>query len=94
MVQDVVKEDLIRADPTKCVGCFRCALMCSFRFEQAFNPRYSRIKIVPADRSAVLGAPEVSFTDDCDGCGICVKACLYSVLTREKKKKPDKNLII
>jgi Fe-S-cluster-containing dehydrogenase component len=86
MVQKV-KEGPILAEPAKCVGCFRCALICSFRFEKAFNPRYAKIKIVPADRSIVLGMPEISFTDDCDGCGICIEACLYGALTREKATK-------
>ena len=87
MVQEGVKEGNILANPAKCVGCFRCALMCSLKFVKAFNPRYAKIKIVPADRSAVLGEPEISFTDDCDGCGICVKACLYGVLTRNKTRE-------
>jgi formate dehydrogenase beta subunit len=74
----------ILADPTKCVGCLRCAMMCSFRFEGAFHPGYGRIKIVPPDRSTPPGEPEISFSDDCDGCGICVRTCPYGALTREK----------
>jgi len=76
----------ILADPTKCVGCLRCALMCSFRFEGAFHPGYARIKIVPPDRSTPPGEPEIFFSDDCDGCGICVRTCSYGALTREKRR--------
>ena len=77
----------ILADQPKCVGCFRCALICSFRFEETFNPAYSKIRIVPPDRSTIPGEAEISFTDECDGRGICVRACTYGALTSEKMRK-------
>ena len=77
----------ILAEPAKCVGCLRCALMCSFRFEKAFNPTYAKIKIVSADRATPPGQPQISFTDDCDSCGICVRACTYGALVLEKSRE-------
>lgn len=85
MIQsETTKEAPILADPTTCVGCFRCALMCSYRFEKAFNPVYAKIRIVPADRSKMIGTPDISFDEACDGCGICIRACLYGVLVSNK----------
>lgn len=71
----------ISVDSAKCVGCLSCALSCSMRFEEGFNPNYAKIKIVPPDRSINIGVASISFTDECDSCGICVRACLYSALT-------------
>jgi ferredoxin len=75
----------ILVEPAKCTGCLRCALVCSFRFEKAFNPIYAKINVVAPDRSTVPGKSEISFTDGCDSCGICVRACLYGALTQEKR---------
>ena len=85
---------IIVVDPERCTGCFRCALMCSFRFEKGFNPGYARIRIVPAYRSAATGQVEITFTDDCDGCGVCVEACPWGVLARDKSEKAGKDMDI
>jgi len=77
----------IWADTVKCAGCLRCALSCGFRFNEAFNPIYGKIKIVPPDRSTQPGESEISFADDCDNCGICVRTCPYDVLTRDKPQR-------
>jgi len=75
----------IRADASKCAGCLICELHCSLRFEKAFNPAKAAIKIW-----RLVGAEneyEISFTDRCDNCGICVRYCSYDALTQEKKKR-------
>lgn len=76
----------ISVDVTRCVGCLSCALNCSMRFEGCFNPYYSKIHIVPPDRSENVGLASIAFTNDCDGCGICVRSCLYGALASNSKK--------
>jgi len=52
--------------------------------ESEFNPSKARVKISKAikpDGSLDVG---VSFTDDCDGCGVCAKYCAYEALSRVK----------
>lgn len=69
-------------DPTKCVGCLSCSLTCSIVHEGKFNPDSARIKVVQPDRSINLGEASISFTEECDNCGVCVTSCLYGTLKR------------
>ena len=73
----------IRVYPEKCTGCFVCKLRCSLRFEKAFKPGKAAIKV----RRLVGQENEfsISFTEECDNCGICARYCLYGALVGEKK---------
>ena len=74
----------IKVDASKCTGCLICELRCSLRFEKAFNPSKAQIRIrrlVGADNEY-----EISFTDECDNCGICARYCPYGALIQEKKR--------
>jgi len=74
----------IKADAARCTGCLICELRCSLRFEKAFNPSKAAIVI----RRLVKGDNEyeISFTDSCDNCGICVRYCPYGALAQGKKR--------
>ena len=75
------KSKAIIADPEKCNGCLTCELRCSFFHEKAFNPSKAMIKI-----RRLVGQEneyEISFTDECDDCGVCVRYCPYGALRRE-----------
>ena len=76
---------LIHADASRCAGCMTCMLRCSFRLDKMFNLAASRIQI-----KRLLGHTnefEITFTDECDNCGICVRYCPYGALTAQKVGK-------
>ncbi len=72
-------------DASKCSGCMTCMLRCSFRGDGAFNLATSRIQV-----KRLVNNPnefEITFNDECDTCGICVRYCPYGALTRQKVRK-------
>ena len=71
----------ITVDPAKCTGCRICQLRCSFRLEKAFGLSRARISI----RRLVNQDTEysISFTSECDACGICARYCPYGALVRQ-----------
>ena len=75
----------ITVNAASCTGCLICELRCSLRFEKAFNPSKAQIiirRLVGADNEY-----EISFTDRCDNCGICVRYCPYGALIQKRKKQ-------
>ena len=75
----------IVADVSQCAGCLTCMLRCSFHKEGEFNLSRSRIKV-----RKLVGAEnefEITFSPDCDACGVCAVYCPYDALTRRKVKE-------
>ena len=69
-------------DLDKCTGCLNCQLICSFTYNEIFNPALAHIKII---RTADDGKG-ASFTDDCLQCSICADYCVYGALSRMEGK--------
>ncbi|MEI7671042.1 MAG: FAD-dependent oxidoreductase, partial [Deltaproteobacteria bacterium] len=70
----------IVVEETKCASCFICQLVCSLRFEGAFDTSKAAIRILPhppGDANI-----RISFDDKCDGCGLCVRYCPFGALSR------------
>ena len=70
----------IIVDPSLCAGCRTCELRCSLKWEGAFVPAKSRVtilRLVDANHEF-----DITFSDECDGCGICAKYCPYGALKR------------
>ena len=71
----------ILVDPEHCSGCLRCALACSFFTspEREFNLSQSKITVVPGWEQ---GQFEIRLSEECTGCGICVKYCEFGALSQ------------
>ncbi len=72
----------IIVDSEKCQGCLICIMRCGFRFDKSFNPQASKITVIPY----LNRAPEISFAEECDRCGICVTHCPSGALSSENEK--------
>jgi formate dehydrogenase beta subunit len=76
----------IVVDAKKCRSCYVCQLVCSLRFEGAFNTSKAAISILPVMKSDGDVEIRISFEDKCDSCGLCVRYCPFDALTRGNGK--------
>ena len=76
---------VIVVDQTKCRRCLICQLVCSLRYHQALNPAKARIQIGLPARNVDECTTEITFTDECNDCGLCAVYCVYGALKRQKK---------
>ncbi|GAB4342030.1 MAG: hypothetical protein Kow0099_19210 [Candidatus Abyssubacteria bacterium] len=62
----------------KCTGCRNCQLICSFTYNDIFNPGLAHIQIerTPSDGKSAR------FTEDCLQCSICADYCIYGALEK------------
>jgi NADPH-dependent glutamate synthase beta subunit-like oxidoreductase len=72
----------IAVDEAKCRSCYVCQLVCSLRFEGAFDASRAAIAILPVVHSGGCVDVRIAFDDRCDGCGLCVRYCPFGALTR------------
>ena len=70
----------IVVDASRCQCCWICVMRCGLRFDKSINPKSAKIIVKP-----YYGFwPEISFTEDCDECGICVRHCPTRAIDFEK----------
>lgn len=67
----------IQTIPEVCSGCRTCQLACSSAWTRSYNPAQSRILIDDVDATKPVS---ITFTDECNDCGICVRYCFYGAL--------------
>lgn len=80
-----VMTDKIQTIPEICSGCRICLLACSSAWSHSYNPAQSRILIDDVDATKPVS---ITFTDECNDCGICVRYCFYGALKlREAEEK-------
>ncbi len=68
----------ILTKPEKCAGCWRCQLTCSWNFLGRFSPLEAWIKV---QRTGSGYDYQISFTEDCTNCGLCVESCSFGALS-------------
>lgn len=68
------------ADPTECVGCRICEIICGFHWEKVLNPKKARIRVRRVD-------PGLDVVISCRNCeeAWCVEACPEDALGRNRK---------
>ncbi len=71
----------IQVEPDNCTGCLQCQLNCSFGYTKIFNSSAARIIIN-------VSGPDcsISFTDQCNECGICADHCFYGALQKIERE--------
>ena len=66
----------VEVHPENCVGCMLCQMRCSLAYEKMINPLKARIVI----DYPITGKRGISFTDECEDCGLCAQMCTYGAL--------------
>jgi len=63
-----------------CTGCLRCQLACSELYTKAYNPAKARIRVELSGVDCLI-----SFTDECNECGVCADNCFFEALRKTPK---------
>jgi ferredoxin len=64
-------EELVIADPTKCLGCGRCELARTEFHDGKAKPSIARVKV----------ARNLNFGPECIGCKMCLRACPWEMIS-------------
>lgn len=75
------RQHTIIVDIQKCTGCRRCQLICSFQHNEEFNLDKACIAVAEDDYRVT----NITFADECDVCGLCVRCCVYGALKFGRK---------
>ena len=74
-------------DSENCVGCRLCQMRCSFRFTKRFSFFNARIDISWNEAECRY---DISFSEQCDHCGLCARSCVYGALSIVRETNHDK----
>ena len=72
------------AAQSECQLCSMCQLICTLKHEKAFNPSKAFIKLSKVIKPSGELDVAISFTEECDNCGLCARYCFYGALSRVK----------
>jgi Fe-S-cluster-containing dehydrogenase component len=71
----------IQVATERCTGCLRCQLACSELYTKSFTPSRARIRVVVSGVDC-----SIHFTEECNGCGVCVDQCFFNALEKSEKE--------
>ena len=75
----------ITVDAENCVGCMTCVMRCALKYGDAFSPARSKVSVIPITEDVNI----ITFTDECDTCGICARYCPHDALYRGERRPAE-----
>ncbi|MBW2082077.1 MAG: FAD-dependent oxidoreductase [Deltaproteobacteria bacterium] len=76
----------ITVDPKNCTGCLTCMMRCSIKFGEIFSPAIAKVQVIPFSDEKIN---EISFSEECDTCGICARYCPHDAIYRGERRKEE-----
>lgn len=71
----------MKAISDKCTGCLLCQFACSYMKTRAYSVSQALLSVA---RAGMREKYTVSFKEECDACGYCVKYCAFDAISRKR----------
>ncbi|MDT3701253.1 MAG: hypothetical protein RO469_17780 [Thermincola sp.] len=75
----------INVFPEHCTGCRACQMICSYTYENGFQPLKAYITVEEKDSAHF----KITFDSRCKNCGLCANYCAIGALVKERQVPLD-----